>query len=108
MNLCPASVLQMQDRTKQFTEDALKPGADRMAAEAEPTAKKATGQLKAGADKVAQEAGEALHGTQAAGLLSAPCLGVRQSCTGLCRHARTICVAFLHNKGFVRCDCPAP
>ena len=67
LTVCPVPVLQMQDRTKQFTEDALKPGADRVAAEAEPTAKKATGQLKAGADKVAQEAGEAQHGTTAAG-----------------------------------------
>ena len=74
LTLCPASVLQMQDRTKQFTEDALKPGADRVAAEAEPTAKKATGQLKAGADKVAQEAGEAQHGSNAAGLASTSCM----------------------------------
>ena len=73
----PCICLQMQDRTKQFTEDALKPGADRVAAEAEPTAKKATGQLKAGADKVAQEAGEAQHG-KAAGLSSLPCMGVHQ------------------------------
>ena len=87
LTLCSAS-MQMQDRTKQFTEDALKPGADRVAAEAEPAAKKATGQLKAGADKVAQEAGEAQNGKSAAGLSSTPYMGVHRSCTGLCPHAR--------------------